>query len=88
MNEELLVAKEHSPVLCKVCLCGGPADSTNTAVPHLSTSSLQWFVRNECVCDLELHVADGLITQRTLTRTPLEALHTQTNTGSRHAGTL
>jgi hypothetical protein len=42
--------------------------------PHLAPSSLQRLVSDECVGDLELDVADGLVTQRSLTSTPLEAL--------------
>lgn len=51
---------------------------------HLSSSALQRFVCDECVGDLELDVADGLVTQRTLTRAPLEALHRPDN-GSRRS---
>lgn len=45
-----------------------------TVYTDLSTASVQWLICNECICDLELDVADGLVAQRPLTGAPLETL--------------
>lgn len=57
-----------------------PAAAPHHHPTHLSSTTLQWLISDECVSDLELDIADGLVTQRTLTRTPLEALRTATST--------
>lgn len=59
---------------------------SNQGAAHLSSSSVQWLVRNERVCHLELHVADGLVTEWAFTRTPLETLHTETTTTATQSG--
>lgn len=67
--------KARSAAIRKACPPPSPDSARPSPPAHLTTSPVDG-LRCDCrIQDLELDIADGLIAQRPLTHSPLEALH-------------